>query len=51
MKTFNEFYKVSAKYNKPSGLLKGFFNMNLDKTLKGKDAIELVQAQEMMQNF
>lgn len=41
MKNINQFYEKSKKFNKPSGLLRGFFNMKLDKKLTEKIAIEL----------
>lgn len=41
MKNISENYKKSKQYNKPSGLLKGFFNMQLHKTLKKRVAIDL----------
>ncbi len=41
MKNINQFYEKSKKFNKPSGLLRGFFNMQLDKELTEKIAIEL----------
>lgn len=41
MKNINQFYEKSKKFNKPSGLLHGFFNMQLDKELTEKIAIEL----------
>lgn len=41
MKDVDKFYQKSKLFNKPSGLLKGFFNMGLDKELKEKKAIEL----------
>ena len=41
MKNINQFYEKSKKFNKPSGLLHGFFNMKLDRDLTEKVAIEL----------
>ena len=41
MKKIEEFYSKSIKFNKPSGLLKGFYNNELDKKLPGKVAIDL----------
>ena len=41
MKNIEEFYKKSNEFNNPSGLLIFFFNMNLDKELKQKIAIDL----------
>ena len=41
MKNIDDFYNKSQKINRPSGLLKGFFNMNLDKQLNEKIAIDL----------
>ncbi len=41
MKNVNEFYNNSKKFDKPSGLLRGFFNMNLNKDLEKKIAIDL----------
>lgn len=34
------FYKKSQIFNKPSSLLRGFFNMKLNEKLKGKKAID-----------
>lgn len=34
------FYKQSQIFNKPSSLLRGFFNMKLNEKLKGKKAID-----------
>lgn len=36
----NNFYKKSQIFNKPSSLLRGFFNMKLNEELKGKKAID-----------
>ena len=41
MKNINDFYDKSQKYNKPSGLLQGFFNMDYAKNMEKKDAIDL----------
>ena len=41
MKNINKFYEKSKKFNKPSNLLRTFFNMNLDKNLNEKVAIDL----------
>ena len=41
MKDVNKFYKKSNQFNKPSGILRGFFNMKLDQKLDGMVAIEL----------
>ncbi len=41
MKDINKFYDKSKKYNKPSGLLQGFFNMNYAKDIEKKTAIDL----------
>lgn len=41
MNNIDEFYEESKALNRPSPLLRGFFNMNLDKELKGKVAIDL----------
>ena len=36
----SNFYKKSQMFNKPSNLLRGFFNMKLNEELKGKKAID-----------
>lgn len=36
----NNFYKKSQTFNKPSNLLRGFFNMKLNEELEGKKAID-----------
>ena len=41
MKNVDEFYESIKKINKPAPLLRGFFDMNLDKNLKEKIAIDL----------
>ena len=41
MRNVNEFYKNSIKRNKISPLLEMFFNMELDKKIEEKNAIEL----------
>ena len=41
MKNVDEFYESIKKTNKPAPLLRGFFDMNLDKDLKEKIAIDL----------
>ena len=41
MKNVDEFYESIKKINKPAPLLRGFFDMNLDKDLKEKIAIDL----------
>lgn len=41
MKNVYEFYKNTKKKNRPAPLLRGFFDMNLDKELKEKVAIDL----------
>ena len=41
MKNVDEFYESRKKINKPAPLLRGFFDMNLDKDLKEKIAIDL----------
>ena len=41
MKNVDEFYESIKKINKPAPLLRGFFDMNLDKDLKEKVAIDL----------
>ena len=41
MKNVDEFYEKSKKFNKPSGLLRGFFNMKLNQELNEMVAIEL----------
>lgn len=41
MKNVNNFYNKSQEYDKPSGLLQGFFNMNYAKTIEKKTAIDL----------
>ena len=41
MKNVDEFYKNTKKISKPAPLLRGFFDMNLDKNLKEKIAIDL----------
>lgn len=41
MKNVEEFYNNTNKMNKPAPLLRGFFDMNLDKNLKEKIAIDL----------
>ena len=41
MKNIDKFYEEAEALNRPAPLLRGFFNMNLDKELKGKVAIDL----------
>lgn len=41
MKNVNEYYEETNKYNKPSGLLKRFFNFIPNNTFKEKIAIDL----------
>lgn len=41
MKNIDKFYEEAETLNRPAPLLRGFFNMNLDKELKGKVAIDL----------
>ena len=41
MKNVDKFYESIKKINKPAPLLRGFFDMNLDKDLKEKIAIDL----------
>lgn len=41
MKNVDKFYDKSKRYNKPSGLLQGFFNMKYSEILEGKDVIDL----------
>lgn len=36
----NNFFKKSQTFNKPSNLLRGFFNMKLNEELEGKKAID-----------
>lgn len=35
------FYEKLKKFSRPSNLIKGFFNQELDKKLNGKKAIDL----------
>ena len=41
MKNVDEFYESIKKINKPAPLLRGFFDINLEKKLKEKIAIDL----------
>ena len=40
MNNKEKFYKQAQTFNKPSSLLRGFFNMKLNEKLKGKKAID-----------
>ena len=41
MNNKEKFYKQAQTFNKPSSLLRGFFNMKLNEKLKGKKAIDI----------
>lgn len=41
MKNIDEFYNISKIIKNPSNLLRGFFNMNLDKDLNKRVAIDI----------